>query len=344
MKVLVVTPGFPKDEMDTSCIPALQLLLLGLKQYCQIEVISLQYPNEKSDYEWHGIKVHSLGGKNKKTIRKLVTKGRTFKRVRKIADELKPDLIHSFWINDCALIADKVSVDLNIPHLSSAFGQDVRVTNRYLRWVKKRSFPIICSSEYQAVELAKKTAISPGIKCDKIIHLGVEDLSGNSNKEIDILGVGSLTKLKNYRQFVEICARIAYGKSLNCVIVGDGPRRSNLESLVANYGLSGKIKFSGHQSREEVLSLMAKSRVFLHCSKFESFGLVMAEAQAAGCKVFSNMVGIAPEMEGREGLVNVHRKISDFLDSDEDINGQRQFKIEDTVQAYLAEYKNLVKV
>lgn len=342
MKVLIVTPGFPKDEQDTSCIPALQLLILGLKEYCDIQVVSLQYPNERGDYKWNEIMVHSLGGKNKKPIRKLVTKGKTFRRVRKVAQEYNPDIIHSFWINDCALIADKVSVDLNIPHISSAFGQDVRASNRWLRWVKKRSFPIICSSEYQAVELAKKTPISPGIKCDKIIHLGVEENIPSENKEIDILGVGNLTKLKNFRQFIEICARIAYGKSLNCVIVGDGPKKHKLEQMVANYGLSGKISFVGHKSREEVLKLMSTSKVFLHCSKFESFGLVMAEAQAAGCKIFSNMVGIAPEMEGREGLVNVHRKISDYLDADVDLKGERQFKIEDTVSKYYKEYQRIL--
>ena len=58
-------------------------------------------------------------------------------------------------------------------------------------------------------------------------------------------------------------------------------------------GLERNVTFDGRLSRERVFELMARSRVLLHTSRFESFGLVFAEALACGARIVSRAVGIA---------------------------------------------------
>ena len=49
--------------------------------------------------------------------------------------------------------------------------------------------------------------------------------------------------------------------------------------------------------RDQVLNLMQQSKILVHTSNFESFGLVLAEALAANCIVISKPVGIAFDNE-----------------------------------------------
>lgn len=51
-------------------------------------------------------------------------------------------------------------------------------------------------------------------------------------------------------------------------------------------------------SREELAGLYRKARVFCLSSRWESFGIVLAEAAAHGCYLVSTRVGAAPELTG----------------------------------------------
>ena len=66
--IVFLVPGFPKDENDTTCIPALQLFVRNFNSVnpqLKINVIAFQYPYKKKGYSWNGIKVYSAGGKGK---------------------------------------------------------------------------------------------------------------------------------------------------------------------------------------------------------------------------------------------------------------------------------------
>lgn len=55
--ILVLIPGFPKDEDDFLCVPPMQNYFLKYKEICQytkFTVFAFQYPFEKRDYNWNG--------------------------------------------------------------------------------------------------------------------------------------------------------------------------------------------------------------------------------------------------------------------------------------------------
>lgn len=81
-------------------------------------------------------------------------------------------------------------------------------------------------------------------------------------------------------------------------IVGDGPERARYEALAGALGISDRVVFHGHVSRDEVQRLLAPAVVQVVPSTWnEPFGLVTIEAMARGTIVVASRVG------GMAGLV-----------------------------------------
>ena len=72
-------------------------------------------------------------------------------------------------------------------------------------------------------------------------------------------------------------------------IVGDGPRRAELEGLVRAHGLERRVQFLGH--REDVAQLLAEADIFVLPSRSEAFPNGAIEAMAAGLPVVASATG-----------------------------------------------------
>lgn len=116
-------------------------------------------------------------------------------------------------------------------------------------------------------------------KCLKLIYAG----KINRQKRIDII-INALALLDRN---IDFCLNI----------IGDGPERCNLLSMVNNLGLSNKVIFSGRKTRQEVSRAMFESDVFVMLSKGETLGLVYLEAMAQGC------IAIGSRGEGIDGII-----------------------------------------
>jgi glycosyltransferase involved in cell wall biosynthesis len=75
------------------------------------------------------------------------------------------------------------------------------------------------------------------------------------------------------------------------VIGGDGPQRSELETLAASLGVSHHVTFLGRVPPERVPDLVSSFDVYAMPSLYESFGVAALEAQAAGVPVVASDVG-----------------------------------------------------
>jgi glycosyltransferase involved in cell wall biosynthesis len=65
-------------------------------------------------------------------------------------------------------------------------------------------------------------------------------------------------------------------------LIGDGPERKRLESLVQKLGVANSVRFLGSLSRAQVLERLAECDVLVHPSLHDSGGWACVEAMAAG--------------------------------------------------------------
>jgi glycosyltransferase involved in cell wall biosynthesis len=100
-----------------------------------------------------------------------------------------------------------------------------------------------------------------------------------------VLGAGSLTKQKDFETLIRAFAQVHTMMPMRLMILGEGEERRNLESLVARLDLQGEVELPGFV--ENPFAYMARAAVFVLSSRWEGFGLALAEALACGTPVIS---------------------------------------------------------
>lgn len=295
--VIFLTPGFPTDESDSTCIPALQNYVLQFARShpeVSIAIIAFEYPATAREYRWHGIEVHAAGGRNRRGPLRRLTWLRATAAFRRVRRRTGVGVIHSFWLGECTLIGQRLARHFGGLHVASIMGQDATTANSYVSRIDLAALTLTCGSTFAARHFEAVT----GRKVDRVIPLGldVDQFSLPSSAcDTDIIGVGSLTPLKNYSLFLRLVAELrSEVPTLTAALIGDGPERERLEREIAEQGLTSRVVLRGELPRHEVLAHLARSRIFLHPSLYESQGYVFLEALHAGLPVISFDVGHRP--------------------------------------------------
>jgi glycosyltransferase involved in cell wall biosynthesis len=78
-----------------------------------------------------------------------------------------------------------------------------------------------------------------------------------------------------------------------------GKSKETLEPVIRDMGLSKNVTFSGLVSEEEKFRLLKASRVFIMPSHYESWGIVVGEAVAAGTAVVAYELQCYPSVFGK---------------------------------------------
>ena len=89
------------------------------------------------------------------------------------------------------------------------------------------------------------------------------------------------------------------------MIVGDGPERKKLESLVKKLGIEKKIIFTGMLHREDLRDALRANDVFVTASRSENMPVSVIEAMACGLPVVSVRAKGIPEIvnHGENGIL-----------------------------------------
>jgi len=288
--LVILSPGFPANEADTTCMPPMQLFVKALKEVCpglNIIVLTFQYPFFAGEYEWHGIKVIAIGGKSKAKLRRARSWLKAWKILRDLNKQYNLMGLLSFWLGECAFVGHYFAGRHQLPHYTWILGQDAKKGNKYFSWIKPGSDSLVALSDFVAREFTKNYGITPAL----VMPVGIDtSLFGEApaKRDIDLLGAGSLIPLKQYRLFVETVGILKeFFPGIKAVICGKGPELEALQSLAEKLNLKNNITFAGELPHAEVLALMQRSKVFLHTSNYEGFGAVLAEALYAGAHVVS---------------------------------------------------------
>jgi glycosyltransferase involved in cell wall biosynthesis len=293
--LVILTPGFPKDEADCTCLPMQQSFARTLKELyprLNIIILSFQYPYHKEKYKWFGISVIPFNGRNKGGLSKLLLRKKINAELKEITKENKITGILSFWYNECALVGKRFANKNGIKHYCWILGQDARESNKYIKYIRPEAGELIALSDFIQDEFEKNHGIRP----QHVIPPGPDSYRDDpkqlsvltKERDIDVLAAGSLIPLKQYDIFIEIVAEIKKQlPGIKAMLVGDGPEKDKLRNLIAKLELQGNIALTGELSHPEVLQLMQRTKLFLHPSSYEGFGVVCLEALYGGASVIS---------------------------------------------------------
>ena len=144
---------------------------------------------------------------------------------------------------------------------------------------------------------------------------------GFSNNAFLIGMVGRIVKRKGYDYFVEL---IENTSNVVGVIIGEGPYRECLESLVLQKKLQNRIKFLPFQSQDRLPHFYSMLDAFFLFSEKEGLPLAILEAQSVGVPYIGNSIGGIGEVieDGYNGFIhdkfnlyNIKKSISSLIES-----------------------------
>ena len=163
-------------------------------------------------------------------------------------------------------------------------------------------------------EMIKNAALSGGVDPNNIhlihpcVNVDVLQVSipsaqlrqnlGLANRFV-ILTVARLTKAKGIDTVIQAIPQVLKAiPNAHYVIVGNGPARSDLETLAVDHGVESLITFLGAKAHQEIAGFYAMSDLFVMTPhenpdtiNVESFGIVYLEANFFGVPVIASSAG-----------------------------------------------------
>lgn len=212
-------------------------------------------------------------------------------------------------------------------HATGLFGRrrNFRVTDR---WLMEFTDRIVALSGAHARYLVETEGVAPGAIAIIENGIPVEEYGGEGRRDAGDAGdaglreelglepgeravimVAALRPEKAHEVFLEAARLLTVSRGdLKFLIVGDGPRKDELEVLTRRLGLERRVRFLG--VRRDVARLLHTASVLALPSHpaVETLPLAVLEAMAAGVPVVASRVGSLPEMirSGETGVLIDH--------------------------------------
>ncbi len=193
-------------------------------------------------------------------------------------------------------------------NLSQALADTSGLVSKVLPWLMavsyRRADAIVAVSDGVAADLATTLGYPRDTVSTRHNPIETDELAIKSLVALDhpwfidgqppvIIGVGRLSKEKDFPTLIEAFNHLRLGKQARLVILGEGAERTFLESLIEASPYRADILLGGFQ--ENPYNWMHGASVFVLSSRWEGFGNVLVEAMACGTPVISTACPSGPE-------------------------------------------------
>jgi colanic acid/amylovoran biosynthesis glycosyltransferase len=223
--------------------------------------------------------------------------------------EFRPDLLHAHFATQGTAEARRLAAELRVPFTFTAHRYDIYAkAPPDLAERIDAAAAVVTVSRANVRHLRETHGVSPHklhvIQCG----IDVERFSPAPRPASPphIVCVARLEPIKNHGLLLEACAVLAArGVPFRCVLVGEGPARSEVEETRERLGLMEVVELVGGAEQSEVLRWWQRASVAVLTSEYEGRPVCVMEAAACGVPVVATAVGGVPELveDGVTGLL-----------------------------------------
>jgi len=223
------------------------------------------------------------------------------------------DLVHAFFGIPCGLIA----MLLFKPYIVSLRGSDVPFHNPRFKFIDRYVFRYLSALVWTRAKKVvvnsadlKKTALNTAARVKfEIIPNGVDidfyKPDSRLKKKNAILFVGRLAEIKRIdfliRSFSGLSNEIK--RNWELWIVGEGPKRAELEALSARLKIRDKVVFFGNKKKTALRRIYQQAGIYALVSLREGMSNTLLEAMASGLPVVVTRSAAGDLATNKEGLV-----------------------------------------
>lgn len=227
------------------------------------------------------------------------------------------DHLHAHFATYPALAAWICSRLVGVPYSFTAHAHDLFIHRLGLRRRIEDAAFCVGISEHNARILR---AVAPGRSADvHVVHCAVHPASlpvrlraPRPGAPMRVACVAALRPYKGHHVLVDAIACLARaGEAVELDLVGDGPRRGELERQCARLGVATRVHFLGGLTEPAVAEVLDRADAFAQASVVQPDGdtdgipVALMEAMAVGVPVVASRVSGVPELvrDGETGLL-----------------------------------------
>lgn len=199
---------------------------------------------------------------------------------------------------------------------------------RFVKWHRQnpanKPIYLLCagaytSSDYAKFGLFRNRAYKWGYFPETKHYASFSSLMSAKNRN-EILWCGRFLDWKHPDDVISAVNRLKNeGYDFKLSFIGTGPMENKLRAMVAEYGLSDRISFTGPQPPEKVREYMERSAIYVFTSdRREGWGAVLNESMNSGCAVVAcDAIGSVPFLlkNKENGLIYRSRDVDMLYDS-----------------------------
>ena len=284
----------------------------------------------------------------------------------------KFDIIHAhYWLS--GLVAKQISEEKNIPYVFSSHSLGVFLDGYNKervdceKMVMTSSNFVTASSHYEHVMISenykidenKIKKITPGL--DRKIF--TPDL--NLPRENIFLSIGRIQEQKRQLETIKFLNNFRkIDSNFLCYFIGGPSGKSGddylaeLEESVKEFNLESHVEFLGNLPQTKIKDFMNKSKLLIHTSQYETFGLVAIEANSMGVPILSINTGSLIEIieNNKNGYFaeefmdnHANNFVKDLLNDDDYFNNvmnqciqkSKKYNWEETADSLLKTYQDV---
>ncbi len=244
-----------------------------------------------------------------RTVRVRYTRGRISAMARGLrhleASGFVPDVIHAHVFSagfPSLFLARRLRVPLIVSEHSTAFPRGI--LSKWDRFTARLAFhraDLVCPASTDLGRYVK--AVAPRARMQPMPNVvdtttfAPRNGAARNGGPVRLINVASLHEKKGHEFLLEAVASLAgQGTDVVLTIVGDGPRRGELEALAGELDLLDRVRFVGLQDKQEVARLLGEADLFVLSSRWENAPHAVIEALASGLPVVATDVGGVSEL------------------------------------------------